>query len=276
MVAVDLVCLQVFRYPEAVPVEREKDVLAKGVGERSVVEEAERPDPADRPQGHVHRARPVDAEADGVLPDPGADFRFELRRQPRVALDYPRAAERRQVLAPRQLPRNLDVAVFVELRAVDRLRRHEVPFPARFEISVPIDLRPEWRRPRPQEIELVREEAFDPAQQDLPLSGEGPAIESAEHLALGRARPECLERPPAPQPGERRNTAPSRHLLRGERLESAPEPAGTNSSADLVESPARQVARGLPGGAPQQFERLQATRAWRRPSTQRSNQATAL
>ncbi len=272
----DLAELEMLRDPEAVSVEAEEHLLPKADGERSAVEESESPDPADRPQRHVHRAGPVDADPGGVLPYPGPDLRLKFRRQARIALDDPGAAERRQVLAARELPRDLDVALARELRDVDGLGRDEVPPPARLEIAAPVDVRSQGRRAGAQEIELVRQDLFDAAAEGLPLRRVGPGIERADRVAIGRGEAKRSERLAAPQVRQRDGAAASRHLRGRQGFDVAAQAAGPDPAAKLVEPPARQVSRGFPGAPAQQLERLQATRASRRLSTQRSNHATAL
>ena len=164
VIPVDLAELEVLRDPEAVLVAaREERLSEKPAASGRAVEQRERPDPAHGAQRDVHRARPVDAVPRDSAAIQGGSRRSNSRRQPRVA---PRTQAWPSVVkccARESSHGHLDVARAVELRVVDvrpERRGHRRPdLKSRCQsISAP-----RRRRPRAEEVELVRPGSARPA-----------------------------------------------------------------------------------------------------------------
>ena len=121
VIPVDLAPLEVSGNVLAMHIQRAQKSAAKcpRAARRGVAEEIETPDPADGPQRDIHRARPVYAVAPGIPRNPVRGLVDELLRVSFIACEPVRLTERREVLAPAELPGNLDIGGFVDLQIFD-------------------------------------------------------------------------------------------------------------------------------------------------------------
>src|SRR5262245_35695539 len=113
VVAGHLVCvLEVVEYEDGVIEERGVRARPERIVEHSAcAHELKANRPADNAQAHVHRARPVDADACWIGLDEVVELARDLDGEALVVRQVIRLAENRPMLAPRELPRVLDIGV---------------------------------------------------------------------------------------------------------------------------------------------------------------------
>jgi len=96
--------------PAVIEQRRIRTLVKCGV-EPAGLHELEPEQPTDGAQPHVHRAGPVDADADRIRLDEVVELVRDLVREPFIAGEPKRLAECHPVLAPGQLPRQFDVGI---------------------------------------------------------------------------------------------------------------------------------------------------------------------
>ncbi len=199
VIAVHVRVLEMALGEVAVQVERAQEALAKaGVRPRAAgVEDAEEPGPAQDAQRGLHRAGPVDGARVRVGGDPALEHVAHSLGVALVAVEEVGLSRRHQPLQPRELPRDLHVAVVARVHVRDGVGRSGRPAHAGLEVAQPVDARSEIHEVGAEQPDAVGEGVLGGAPDPLVVAGAEARV--GRRVDAARCAPGTEPRQPLPQ-----------------------------------------------------------------------------